>query len=62
MGETVGEQARRCLESLQAVCDAAGTTLARAVRMSVYMTDLGAFAAVNEVYGTFFAARIHPRG
>ncbi len=55
VGETVGEQARQCLENLQAVCDAAGTTLARAVRVSVYMTDLGAFAAVNEVYGTFFA-------
>ncbi|HTD10382.1 MAG TPA: Rid family detoxifying hydrolase [Solirubrobacteraceae bacterium] len=59
-GELVGggaaEQARRCLENLQAVCDAAGTTLDRAVRMTIYMTDLAAFAEVNEVYGSFFAA------
>ncbi len=61
VGETAAEQARRCLENLRAVCDAAGTTLERAVRLTVYMTDLGAFAAVNEVYGSFFAA-IRPRG
>lgn len=57
-GEIVGagpaQQARRCLENLAIVCAAAGTTLARALRMTVYMTDLAAFAAVNEVYGSFF--------
>jgi 2-iminobutanoate/2-iminopropanoate deaminase len=55
VGETPAEQARRCLENLQAVCEAAGTMLRRAVRMTIYMTDLDAFAAVNEVYGSFFA-------
>jgi 2-iminobutanoate/2-iminopropanoate deaminase len=55
VGASAAEQARRCLENLQAVCDAAGTTLARAVRVTVYMTDLGAFAEVNEVYGSFFS-------
>jgi 2-iminobutanoate/2-iminopropanoate deaminase len=55
VGATAAEQARRCLENLRAVCEAAGTTLARAVRMTVYMTDLVAFAEVNEVYATFFA-------
>jgi len=60
VGETPAEQARRCLENLQAVCDAAGTTLARAVRVTVYMRDLSAFAAVNEVYGEFFAGQDPP--
>jgi len=54
VGVTAGEQARRCLENLRAVCDAAGTSLQRAVRLTVYMTDLGAFAEVNDVYGSFF--------
>ena len=54
VGETPAEQARRCLENLSAVCDAAGVTLERAVRMTVYMTDLAAFAEVNEVYASFF--------
>ncbi|HED66231.1 MAG TPA: RidA family protein [Planctomycetes bacterium] len=48
------DQARRCLENLQAVLAAAGTSLDRAVRMTVFLTDLGDFAAVNEVYATFF--------
>ena len=55
VGATAAEQARRCLENLRAVCEAAGTTLDRALRLTVYMTDLSAFAEVNEVYGTFFA-------
>ncbi len=54
VGETPAEQARRCLENLREVCGAAGTTLERAVRVTVYMTDLDAFGAVNEVYGSFF--------
>jgi len=57
-GELVGggaaDQARRCLENLGAVCAAAGTALSEAVRVTVYMTDLDAFAEVNEVYATFF--------
>jgi 2-iminobutanoate/2-iminopropanoate deaminase len=57
VGETSAEQARRCLENLQAVCQAAGATLGDAVRLTVYMTDLGAFADVNEIYGAFFEAQ-----
>jgi len=60
VGETAGEQAQRCLLNLQAVCRAAGAELEHAVRMTVYMTDLGEFAAVNEVYGTFFAGAEPP--
>ena len=54
VGDTPGEQARQCLTNLAAVCAGAGATLADAVRLTVYMTDLGSFAEVNEVYGSFF--------
>lgn len=54
VGATPAEQAGRCLENLAAVCNAAGTTLGNAVRMTVYLTDMSAYAAVNEVYGSFF--------
>ena len=54
VGERPCEQARRCLENLSAVCAAAGASLADAVRMTVYMTDLSAFSEVNDVYGLFF--------
>jgi 2-iminobutanoate/2-iminopropanoate deaminase len=54
VGETPGEQARRCMENLSEVCAAAGTTLQRAVRLTIYTTELGAFAEINDVYGSFF--------
>jgi 2-iminobutanoate/2-iminopropanoate deaminase len=53
-GADAAEQARRCLENLAAVCEAAGTSLARALRVTVYMTDLTEFAAVNDVYASYF--------
>lgn len=54
VGESAGEQARRCLQNLTAVCEAAGTSLQRALRITIYMTDISAFGEVNEVYGSFF--------
>ncbi len=56
VGETPAEQAAQCLRNLQAVCAAAGAGLGDAVRCTLYMTDLAAFAEVNEAYGEFFAA------
>jgi 2-iminobutanoate/2-iminopropanoate deaminase len=55
VGTSAAEQARRCLENLTVVCEAAGASLADAVRLTVYMTDLSAFAEVGEVYETFFS-------
>ncbi len=54
VGTTPAEQARQCLQNLEAVASAAGAQLGDAVRCTVYMTDLAAFADVNEVYATFF--------
>ena len=55
-GDTPGEQAGQCLRNLAAVCAAAGASLADAVRVTVYLTDMSAFAAVNDVYAEFFQA------
>ena len=52
--QDVAGQARRCLENLEAVCRAGGARLADAVRCTVYLTDMGDFARVNEVYAEFF--------
>jgi 2-iminobutanoate/2-iminopropanoate deaminase len=54
VGATAAEQAGRCLENLGAVCQAAGARLGDAVRVTIYLTDMAAFAAVNEVYASFF--------
>jgi 2-iminobutanoate/2-iminopropanoate deaminase len=51
---TLGEETTRCLENLEAICQAAGTTLARALRLTVYTTQLEAFAEINEAYAVFF--------
>jgi 2-iminobutanoate/2-iminopropanoate deaminase len=55
VGADVAAQAERCLLNLQAVCAAAGTSLASAVRVTVYMTDLARFGELNDVYAAFFA-------
>ena len=54
VGVSASAQARRCLENLQAVCEAAGTSLTRALRLTIYMVELGNFAEVNEVCAEFF--------
>jgi 2-iminobutanoate/2-iminopropanoate deaminase len=51
----VAEQARRCLESLDAVCRTAGTRLSEAARIGIYLTDMATFGELNEVYATFFS-------
>jgi 2-iminobutanoate/2-iminopropanoate deaminase len=56
VGDSAAEQARRCLENLSAVCAAAGSSLRRALRLTIYMTDLADFAAVNDVYASFFGS------
>jgi 2-iminobutanoate/2-iminopropanoate deaminase len=50
----IAEQAARCLESLDAVCRAAGTRLTEAARVGIYLTDMAKFPKVNDVYATFF--------
>jgi 2-iminobutanoate/2-iminopropanoate deaminase len=47
-------ETEQCLLNLAAVCEAAGTELGRALRATIYTTDLGAFAEINEAYAGFF--------
>ena len=54
VGDTPAEQATQCLKNLTAVCEAAGTGLDRAVRMTIYTTQLEKFAEINEAYAEFF--------
>jgi 2-iminobutanoate/2-iminopropanoate deaminase len=54
-GETAAEQARRALMNAQAVVQAGGMKLTDVVKVTVFILDMGEFAAINEVYETFFA-------
>ncbi|MGQ0801951.1 MAG: RidA family protein [Pseudomarimonas sp.] len=49
-------QTHRVFKNLQAVCAAAGGSMADVVRVGIYLTDLGDFAAVNAVMAEYFAA------
>lgn len=55
-----GAEVRRSLDNLEAVCNAAGTSLDRALRMSVFTTRLEAFAEINAAYAEHFAGRNVP--
>lgn len=54
VGATAAEQARQVLQNLQAVLQAAGASLQNVVKTTIFLTDLGQFAAVNAVYAEFF--------
>ncbi len=51
-----GEQTTRCLRNLEAICEEAGTSLSRALMVSVFTTDLAAGPEINAAYGEAFAA------
>jgi 2-iminobutanoate/2-iminopropanoate deaminase len=53
-GDTAA-QAERILQNLTAVVEAAGKSLDDVVRVGIYLTDMHDFAAVNEVYASYFA-------
>lgn len=53
-GQDVGAQTERVMKNLEAVLAAASLTFANVVKTTIYLTDLGDFAAVNEVYGKRF--------
>lgn len=50
----VEAQARQALHNLAAVAEAGGAALADAVKVNVYLTDMGDFQTVNGVYSEFF--------
>lgn len=59
-GLTAKEQAQQCLDNAAAILQAAGSTMDRVVKTTVLLTDIDDFAAVNEVYATFFRGAVLP--
>jgi 2-iminobutanoate/2-iminopropanoate deaminase len=48
-------QTAQCLKNIQAIVEAAGASLADAVRVGAFLKDLADFGTFNEVYETFFS-------
>jgi 2-iminobutanoate/2-iminopropanoate deaminase len=56
----VAEQTEQVLHNLSAVLEAAGTSLERVVKTTVFLADMNDFAAMNEVYGRYFGEEAPP--
>ncbi len=57
---TFEEQARQVFTNLQKTAEAAGASLADAVRVGVYLRDFGDFAAMNDLFAEFFGTENPP--
>ena len=55
ISEDFNEQAEQVFKNLAAVCEAAGGSLANAVKLNIFLTDLGKFAQVNEIMAKYVA-------
>jgi 2-iminobutanoate/2-iminopropanoate deaminase len=51
----VTAQTTRVLDNVKAIAEAAGSSLDKAVKATVFLKDMNDFAAMNEVYGKYFA-------
>jgi 2-iminobutanoate/2-iminopropanoate deaminase len=54
MGSDIREQTRNCLERIQAILEAAGTSLGNVVSATCWLSSRENFAAFNEVYANYF--------
>ena len=52
--EAVEDQAANSLKNLETIMKEAGTDKSRVVKTTIFLTDMGDFGKVNEVYGAFF--------
>ena len=53
-GDGIAEQTRQSLKNVQAVLEAGGSSLGNVLKTTVFLQNMDDFAAMNEVYATFF--------
>ncbi len=53
-GDGIAEQTRQSLKNVQAVLEAGGSSLGNVLKTTVFLKNMDDFAAMNEVYATFF--------
>ena len=53
---SIAAQTHRVFQNLGAILEAAGASFDQVVRTTVYLADMNDFAAMNEVYGTYFSS------
>ncbi len=55
VADDISVQTRQVLQNVQAILEAADSSLAQVIKTTVFLTDIGDFAAMNTVYAEFFA-------
>jgi 2-iminobutanoate/2-iminopropanoate deaminase len=55
-GADIRQQTERVLENVKGILEAAGSNLHHVLKVTVYLKDMNEFAAMNEVYGKYFAS------
>ena len=59
-GADIKAQAQASLENLKAILEDAGTSMDKICKVTVFISDMANFGAVNEIYGTFFKEGSYP--
>lgn len=54
VSDDVSEQAQQCLSNLQSVLESSGVSKKQVAKVTVFLSDMNDFAAVNEIYTSFF--------
>ena len=57
VGATIVEQTEQVIKNLEAVLKAAGSSLAKVLKTTCFLTDMDDFSAFNEVYGKYFTGK-----
>ena len=55
VSQDVGEQTAKTIENVEAILEAAGSSLENVLKANVYVTDMDDYETVNEVYGEYFS-------
>lgn len=56
-GTTIEEQAEQVMQNLEAVLEAAGSSYEKTVKTTCFLSDMGDFAAFNEIYAKYFTGK-----
>lgn len=52
--ESLAAETHQVMRNLQAVLDAAGTNFSKAIKTTIFLSDMSLFAEVNGIYGSYF--------
>jgi 2-iminobutanoate/2-iminopropanoate deaminase len=61
VSDNVKAEAKQVMENIKAILTEAGLNFSNVVKTSIFLTDMGDFAQVNEVYGTYFSDQFPAR-